>query len=75
MTTRVYTEGGMVAHILDYLSSPNDRAAEALCGRLPFPRFWFGTGTQDEEERAADLRLCLTCRSVQEERASGKLTR
>lgn len=75
MTTKVYTQGGTVAHILDYLSSPNDRAAEALCGRSPWPGFWFGTGSQGEHERAMDLRLCISCSTVLNHRAGGIVTR
>lgn len=61
---RVYTEGGTVAHLLDDLRSPNDPAAEALCGRTPWPGYWFGSGTQEEEEKAQDLRECIPCSSV-----------
>ncbi len=68
---RVYTQGGTVAHLLDYLSSPNDRAAEALCGRRAWPGFWFGTGTQVEHERAMDLRLCISCSQILTERSGG----
>jgi hypothetical protein len=73
--TRVYTEGGTVAHILNWDQSPNDRAAEALCGRSAWPGYWFGTGTQDEEERAIDLRLCTRCESVLRLRAGGSISR
>jgi hypothetical protein len=78
MTTkyrRVYTEGGTVAHLLDDLQSPNDRSAEALCGRNPWPGYWFGSGTQDEEERAADLRICSACAGVYNHRESNYLSR
>ena len=70
MTTRVFTEGGTVAHLLDELLSPN-QPNSALCGRSPWPGLWHGTGTQDEEERAADMRLCVGCAGVLAERRSG----
>lgn len=72
--TRVYTEGGMVAHYLDGLLSPNEYNA-ALCGRMPSPGLWLGTGSQDEHERAQDMRLCGPCASIQDERDDGSLTR
>jgi hypothetical protein len=59
--TRVYTDGGATAHLLDELLSPN-QPNSALCGRSPSsPGLWLGTGSQDEYERAADLRLCVFC--------------
>jgi hypothetical protein len=73
--TRVFTEGGTVAHILDFNRSPNDQGATALCGRTPWPGYWFGTGTQDEEERATDMRLCVACQSVLSHRMGGRVTR
>lgn len=62
--TRVYAPTGTVVHALDELSSPNDQAAEALCGRTPWPGLWLGTGTQEEEERALDLQPCSPCLSI-----------
>lgn len=62
--TRVYTPGGRVAHALDSLSSPNDARSEALCGRTSFPSTWHGTGSQDEIEKAADLKMCGQCQSL-----------
>lgn len=60
--TRVYTPGGITAHLLDELLSPNKLNA-VICGRMPmFPDLWHGTGSQDEEERAADLPLCRSCK-------------
>lgn len=73
--TRVYTEGGTVAHILGWHSSPNDTAAEALCGRSAWPGYWHGTGTQGEHERALDMRLCSACQQVLNHRSGGTLTR
>lgn len=61
--TRVYTEGGTVSHLLDGLRSPNTYK-EAICGRSPWPSLWFGTGTQEEEEKAQDLKTCISCLSV-----------
>lgn len=73
-TCRVFTEGGTVAHLLDYLLSPNE-PVEALCGRSPWPGLWHGTGSQDEEERALDLRLCSSCDTVLKFRLGGVLNR
>lgn len=72
--TRVFTEGGTVAHLLDEILSPN-QPNSALCGRSPWPSLWHGTGTQDEEERAQDLRLCAPCDSVKRHRDGGELVR
>lgn len=73
--TRVFTEGGTVAHVLDWNRSPNDSAAEAICGRTAWPGYWHGTGTQDEHERALDLRLCVSCGQVLSHRQNGIVTR
>lgn len=62
--TRVYTEGGTVAHLLDEWDSPNRLGAEALCGRSAWPSFWHGTGSQAEHEKAEDLRGCVACLGV-----------
>ena len=72
--TRVYTDGGTVVHLLDSLLSPNENNA-ALCGRMPWPGLWLGTGSQDEHERALDLRVCSPCESVKRHRDGGELTR
>lgn len=73
--TRVFTEGGTVAHYLDALKSPNAVDTEAFCGRTPWPGMWHGTGTQDEEEKANDLRVCSNCQAVFDHRRNGYLTR
>jgi len=73
--TRVYTEGGTVVHILDALRSPNSAGAEALCGRSAWPGLWHGTGTQDEEERALDMRVCSQCQAVLNHRRNGFVSR
>lgn len=73
--TLVYTEGGGVAHILTWSGSPNDRGAKALCGRTPWPGFWHGTGTQEEEERVRDLRLCSPCGETLAEERQRVVTR
>ena len=68
---RVYTEGGTVAHFIDgLLSSPNDVEQEAFCGRTSWPGLWFGTGSQEEEDSAAKLRLCAKCQTIQNHRKS-----
>lgn len=71
---RVFTEAGTVAHLLDELLSPN-QPNSVLCGRTPWPGLWHGTGTQDEEERAMDLRLCAPCQQVMNHRTGGELIR
>ena len=68
--TRVYTEGGTVAHLLDELQSPN-QPVPALCDRTPWPGLWHGTGSQEEHEKAADLRGCVGCLSVVRHRRGG----
>lgn len=73
--TLVFTEGGTVAHILGLLSSPNDIGAESLCGRSAWPGYWHGTGSQDEIERAQDLKLCVRCAGVLSHRRGGMFTR
>lgn len=72
--TLVFTEGGTVAHLLSPGRSPNTHM-EALCGRTPWPSLWHGTGTQDEEERALDLALCVRCQSVLNHRSMGIASR
>lgn len=73
--TRVYTEGGTVAHLLDPLLSPN-QPNSALCGRTPWPgTLWHGTGSQDEEERALDIRICSPCQAVRRHRDGGLIVR
>jgi hypothetical protein len=72
--TRVYTVGGTVAHLLDPLLSPN-QPDSALCGRSPWPGLWAGTGSQDEHERALDIRLCTGCEGIKNHRDGGVLTR
>lgn len=55
----VYSPSGHVAHIL----SQN----YALCEYVPmWPNQWMGTGSQEEYEKAARLRLCRKCRKYRE---------
>lgn len=72
--TRVYTEGGTVVHLLDELLSPNENNS-ALCGRMPWPGLWLGTGSQEEHERAEDLRVCAPCMGIRNHRSGGILER
>lgn len=72
--TRVYTEGGTVAHLLDPLLSPN-QPNSSLCGRTPWLTLWHGTGTQDEYERALVLDVCSPCQAIQRHRDGGELIR
>lgn len=69
--TRVFTDGGSYAHLLDYLSSPNSPESQSLCGRSPWPGFWHGTGSQDEEDRAYTLETCTPCRVIRDHRTGG----
>lgn len=62
--TRVFTPAGTVAHLLPWNGSPNTAGEEALCGRSAWPDLWHGTGSQDEEERAQDMRLCERCSAL-----------
>lgn len=68
--TRVYTYGGVKAHLLSPLLSPNSPNS-ALCGRSPGLELWHGTGAQEEYERAADLELCSLCEIILKERRDG----
>lgn len=72
--TLVFTAAGTRTHFLDSLLSPNENNA-ALCGRMPWPGLWLGTGSQDEYERAETLSLCSPCSSIAKERDEGTLTR
>ena len=72
--TRVYTNGGTVVHLLDELLSPNEQNS-ALCGRTPWPDLWHGTGSQDEHERALDLRVCTPCKAIKDHRDGGVIIR
>lgn len=66
--TRVYTPGGVMAHLLRDVDSPNS-PAPALCGRSPgFLTDWHGTGTQREHETAATRNLCTRCAVVAKKR-------
>ncbi|MGW0682922.1 hypothetical protein ACWD2L_06110 [Streptomyces sp. NPDC002754] len=67
----VFTEGGTVTHVLPRLASPNS-GADALCGRSGWPVGWYGTGTQDEYERARDLPLCVRCQAVLRHQRMGR---
>lgn len=69
---RVYMENGTVAHVLDYNRSANSNE-QALCGRGPWPETWRGTGTQDEYDRAKELRLCVSCEAVLRHQGGGVL--
>jgi len=73
--TRVYIEGGTVVHFIDALQSPNEAGSVALCGRGPWPGLWHGTGSQEEEERAMDLRICSQCQAILDHRQNGHLSR
>jgi hypothetical protein len=59
--TRVFTPFGTVAHLLSNQRSASGAYA-VVCGLHGVPGFgWWGTGTQDEIDKAARLRLCRNC--------------
>lgn len=64
---RRYTRGGRKAHLVSTLNTTGSLGATApyayaQCGRQPaLFDAWYGSGTQDEEERAAALPLCRIC--------------
>jgi len=65
--TRIYLPRGKVAHL-----RPNDggRYVVARCGLTPpwyDPHGWHGTGSQDEIDKAKDMRLCKRCVMAVEE--------
>jgi hypothetical protein len=72
---RVYTPAGIVAHLIHDWDSPNKLGSEALCGRSAWPSLWHGSGTQDEEERAMDLRLCANCQQASIDYRNGLIER
>lgn len=60
--TRVYFRTGQVAHILEHGATANRLDGthhRAMCGF--WTTNWYGTGSQDEYERAAALPLCVRC--------------
>lgn len=73
--TRVFVPAGATAHLLDPLCSPNSSGATSLCGRTAWPGYWHGTGSQDEEERGQDLRVCPSCAAIQRDRDGGVFER
>lgn len=67
--TLVYRRRGWVAHVLPESSSPNSGDA-ALCGVTPGFEFWYGTGSQNEIEKAGlILPKCRNCRRVEKDMA------
>lgn len=58
---QVYTLTGRRTHYLTGRSSPSDTASASLCGVSPWPMAWFGTGSQDEFEKAAAMPFCSKC--------------
>jgi hypothetical protein len=55
---RVYAPGRPVAHLLDGSAT---EYALTLCGAERDGRGWWGTGSQDEIDKAAALPLCTGC--------------
>jgi hypothetical protein len=66
---RRYTWGGRVAHVL-WVGRTMQPYAAALCGRQPqLFDAWRGSGSQDEEDKAAAMPLCRICAEVLAARA------
>ena len=63
--TRVYAQYGRMAHLV-YPEHPA-QFGQALCRRFPRTA-WLGTGSQEEYERAARMRLCPRCGRVRDAR-------
>jgi hypothetical protein len=68
--TRVYRRRGGVAHLRD------EQAGLILCPAWRYTEggweeSWLGTGSQDEYEKAASLRLCLRCFAIREAAQAG----
>lgn len=63
--TRVYLPQGRVAHLLQPDASPNSHYP-SLCGIAPayYTPGWFGTGSQDEHEKAAAMASCINCQRI-----------
>lgn len=60
--TRVYLRAGSRrAHLIMPYQSTNSTVDHSLCGKIPWPTLWYGTGSQSEEDRAAELPLCKAC--------------
>jgi hypothetical protein len=52
-----YVPKGTRAHLL-----PNGMSnSKAVCGLYPWTTGWWGTGSQEEYDRAANLPLCQRC--------------
>lgn len=59
--TRVYMASAKTAHLV-FPDTTVSVAPRALCRIRPYlDREWFGTGSQREYERAAELPLCGRC--------------
>ena len=63
---RRYTQQGRMAHLLDPVDlARNGATPTALCERWQWSASgWWGSGSQDEIERAAVLPLCTGCGRV-----------
>lgn len=61
---RVYTFRGEVSHLLPNGASPNNMAAHTLCGLCAWPGYFRGTGSQNEEHRASQLKPCKHCERI-----------
>jgi hypothetical protein len=66
---RRYTKGALVAHLLSpWQVDGVDDQTPALCGQQPaWWWHWYGSGSQDEYDRAAALRVCGLCRAMADE--------
>lgn len=64
MITRVFDgPKARECHFLPVLASPNSDDM-ALCGTEPEALMWFGTGNQEEIEKAARMKVCRECKRV-----------
>lgn len=56
---RAYMADGTVSHVVTAF-----REREALCGRTPWPGHWLGETGLTQQERAAEMPLCVACAQV-----------
>lgn len=63
----VYLRRGGVTHVLPFAIHPS--YPTVLCGReLNWGEYWYGTGTQDEIDKARRMPLCIRCMNLSEGR-------
>lgn len=57
---RRYSPNGRTAHLIDE-ADVGKPMQQTLCGRIESDAWWYGTGSQDEYDRAASLPTCKRC--------------